>query len=1005
MFKHFVSLFLVLCVCSVSLAQTAAERTQLSEEIEQDLTTNILPFWLNHAVDTFNGGFFGEISSTGNGNLRAPKSAILGARILWAFSSAYRLYGIPAYRDMADRMQQYYLQHIIDSRYGGVFWQVTPDGGIADDTKQSYAAAFGIYALSEHFRATGTLASLEAAQNLYRTLETKVRDPKQGGYREVLSRDYSNAHVKGVDGRMTATKTMNTHIHILEAYTNLYKVWPVAEVRESLAALIEILEHRLYDVKTGHLILFCDDDWQSLEQVDSYGHDIETSWLLVEAAEALGDADVLARVKKQAVRMAEAALAEGMRPEGVMIYEKDEQGLNERQSWWVQSEAVVGCLNAWQITGQRKYFDQAVKTWRYIQQHFVDAQDGEWWRNLDAKGQPNRREPKGSMWNCPYHNSRMGFEAVRRLAPDAVHSEVMAWSNLTGVRTEGELIDFESSLRVGAFDRWMESTGRERQQNVRYRREGQTQIVNIPLHGAHFEQQVTDVDQQTVNLQWTAVADTTLAEAAYFCVALQPQYYAGAKIRLSGRKVTISAPERQIELTFNRPLKSFVREENGNRVVYCTLLPRLVKGETTEYQATLKVSGTHHHETMHVALDTQHPGARFAGFGGNFRIQNPGNDPKVIDFCLDNMRVAFGRVEFPWASWDKGGSTDSHVIASATMAQRLKSIGMPVVVSCWFPPQWALVAGQKRGRGGVAALRLEPSQKERIYESMASYLVFLKEQYGVEADYFSFNESDIGIDVLHTPQEHCDFIKEFGAVLASKHLPCKMLLGDNSDATTLHFIQPALADKDAHKYIGAVSFHSWRGCDDETLRGWRDAARSINVPLLVGEGSTDAAAWRYNSIFKESTFALYEINLYTRLCAICQPISILQWQLTADYSLLQGEGILGEQGPLRPTQRFYNLKQLAMTPADALAIPYSVDKENVNVAAFCNLAQGLSAVHVVNNGASCTGEVTGLPAQSRHAVVYVTNAHQHAEAHYLDVVDGSVKVEMPAESFVSILTY
>lgn len=141
------------------------------------------------------------------------------------------------------------------------------------------------------------------------------------------------------------------------------------------------------------------------------------------------------------------------------------------------------------------------------------------------------------------------------------------------------------------------------------------------------------------------------------------------------------------------------------------------------------------------------------------------------------------------------------------------------------------------------------------------------------------------------------------------------------------------------------------------------------------------------------------------MCAICQPLSILQWQLTADYSLLQGEGILADNGPLRPTQRFYNLKQLSMTPADALAIPFTVDKENVNVAAYSNLSQGESAVHVVNNGASCPIEVTGLPSQTRYAVVYVTNAHQNAEAQYLDVVDGAVRVEMPAESFVTILAY
>ena len=229
-----------------------------------------------------------------------------------------------------------------------------------------------------------------------------------------------------------------------------------------------------------------------------------------------------------------------------------------------------------------------------------------------------------------------------------------------------------------------------------------------------------------------------------------------------------------------------------------------------------------------------------------------------------------------------------------------------------------------------------------------------------------------------------------------------MLLGDNSDATTLDFLNPALADKDAHRYIGAVSFHSWRGCDDETLRRWHEAAQSINVPLIVGEGSTDAAAHRYSSIFKESTFALYEINLYTRLCAICQPLSILQWQLTADYSLLQGNGILGDNGQLRPTQRFHNLRQLAMTP-DAFAIPLTVDKDNINTAAFYNKAQNKSALHIVNNGASCKAEITGLPIDAKKATIYVTNAHQNSEAQQVEAAQGRLVVDMPAESFVTVL--
>ncbi len=999
--KRTIALFIFAATLLLGVAQTSAEKMNLRNEIEKDLTGNILPFWLKHASDP-NGGFYGEISREGKGNPATPKGAIMGARVLWTFSTAYRLYGNSDYKAMADRVQQYYIDNFIDKRYGGVFWTVDPDGGPDNDIKQTYAQAYAIYGLAAHFRATGDEKSLDAAIGIFRTLEEKVHDHAKGGYREVLARNFSKTDSKGVDGRIGPTKTMNTHIHVLEAFTTLYKVWPDASLRDCLQELIGILENKLYSPRTGHLLLFCDDDWNVLEEVDSYGHDIETSWLLCEAAQALGDDAITARIKKQAVKMVDVAMKEGLNAHGSMILEKNSKGIDRRLQWWPQCETIIGCINAWQITGNRKYFDQAAKTWQFVRDNFVDKQYGEWYRNLTPDFKPVVNEAKGSLWNCPYHNSRVGFELADRLAEKTVHSEVMAWSNITGVRTDGELIDFESALCVGTPGGNIEKTGRERQQNVKYHREGMTQIVDIPLHGAHFHQEVTDLNDRQVKLKLNVEADETLKEGAYFSIAFSPKYYSNAKIKTSGKKVTVIAPERNLTLAFDRKVKTTIKQENGDKVLYVTMLPTLRKGDKADFEATLTVDGTRHHETANINLDLTNPGARFLGFGGNFRIQNSKKDPEVIDYCLENMRVAMGRVEFPWAAWDKGGKNDSHVVESARMAARLKEIGMPVVVSCWFPPTWALEPGSKPQRPGVAALRLDAAKLDRSYDAIVSYLLFLKDEYGVEADYFSFNESDIGIDVLHTPQEHCDFIKALGAKMAQSHLRTKMLLGDNSDATTLDFLNPALADKDAHKYIGAVSFHSWRGCDDETLRRWREAAQSINVPLIVGEGSTDAAAHRYSSIFKESTFALYEINLYTRLCAICQPLSILQWQLTADYSLLQGNGILGDNGPLRPTQRFHNLRQLAMTP-DAFAIPLTVDKAGINTAAFYNKAQNKGAVHIVNNGASCKAVITGLPTGAKKATVFVTNAHQNSEAQQLEAAQGRLVVDMPAESFVTVL--
>lgn len=412
-----------------SKAQTRQAIDQLQAETETDLVDNLLPFWINHAVDP-DGGFYGTLFVDGSparpaagrmGRL-TEKGSILNARILWTFASAYRIYGYESYRQMADRAARYYIDHFIDRKYGGVFWTVDAEGAPSDVTKQSYPAAFGIYALSEYFRATGNQESLDAALAIYQTLEQHAHDKSRMGYIEVFNRDYTKAGDEGVDGDHGASKTMNTHIHIMEAYSNLYRVWPDAGLKANILELLDILSSKLYSPETKHLILFCKDDWTPLERVDSYGHDIETSWLLCEAAELVGDEALIRRTQQQAVEMTDVALAEGMEPSGVLQYERDADGkVNNKRSWWPQCETVIGCINAWQITGQKRYFDAAVHTWQYIKQHFIDPKDGGWHMLLTEDGQPTK-EPKASLWNCPYHNSRMGFELKSRLKHPAVHS-------------------------------------------------------------------------------------------------------------------------------------------------------------------------------------------------------------------------------------------------------------------------------------------------------------------------------------------------------------------------------------------------------------------------------------------------------------------------------------------------------------------------------------------------------------------------------------------------------
>lgn len=382
-------------------------------EVLADLKDNILPFWTSHICDPA-GGFFGAVRNDGVPVVTEDKGSVLNARILWTFSCAYRHFGLESHKAIADRAASYFLSHFIDNRHGGVYWSLRPDGTVSNNIKQSYATAFGIYGTAEHYRATGDMNSLEAAKKLFRTLQDKVHDSKWKGYYEVFGDDYNLTDTDGVDGVSGAVKTMNSHIHIMEAYTTLYRIWPDSEVRDALVELVNILQNRLYSKRTGHLILYCDEKWKPLKDIDSFAHDIETSWLLTETADALGIDSMTATIRKQSLQMVDAALS-GQRADGVMRDWHDTSGYAGKLSWWAQCETIIGCVNAWQLSGEEKYLDTALKVWSYVKGHFIDHRHGDWLKNLNADGTPLAGDMKVSEWNCPYHSCRMGFEMLNRL--------------------------------------------------------------------------------------------------------------------------------------------------------------------------------------------------------------------------------------------------------------------------------------------------------------------------------------------------------------------------------------------------------------------------------------------------------------------------------------------------------------------------------------------------------------------------------------------------------------
>jgi len=633
--------------------------------------------------------------------------------------------------------------------------------------------------------------------------------------------------------------------------------------------------------------------------------------------------------------------------------------------------------------------------------------------------------------------------------------EVMAWGNVTGIRVNGHLLELNTSICVaqpemaGVF-----CTGREKQQNS-YARSGKIETVKVQMRaprefrdaqGERWTMSATEVVEDIgagaakVDLEFTSPEDANIGGAFLGLELPASEFSSGAVelidpplkaalapgaaeqneyVRATAKGARFVSRGRTIEVAFNEPTLVIVRDDRRKgsynlQVLFAVMTGKSTAGQSAKKCFTFRVTGELDRDPVAITLDAEHPGQMFDGLGGNFRIQNTRMDGPVVDYVLDNLRVAWGRVDMPWHLWQpeeardpRAGAIHPAVQRAMEMSRQLAQRGMPVMVSAWYPPPWAVLGEIVRTpqpdtpRGNP----LNPEKMARIQESIASYLLHLKERYGVEAAMFSFNESDLGINVRQTPREHSELIKTLGAYFARKGLATKLALGDTSDANPIEFIQPALHDPEAARYIGAVDFHSWRGCTDEKLARWRDAARELNVPLVVAEGSTDAAAYRYPQILSEQSFALYEINLYLRILAIAQPRSILQWQMTADYSLLRGGGIFGESGPLRPTRRFWNLKQLASTPPRAFALPVSCDKQpNLTCAAFGDISGGNYAVHIVNNGAARTATLTGLPPGVDHLRMWVTDAENGMKEHdRVQVVDGRATFTLTATGFTTVM--
>ena len=419
--------------------------TIIKAEMQDVLQQNILRFWLEKMIDHENGGFYGRIDANEVLHPEAEKGAILNARILWSFSAAYRVLGNPEYLEAATRAKDYFIEHFIDKEYGGVYWSVDYKGNPLDTKKQFYAIGFAIYGMSEYARATGDREALECALQLFDCIEEYALDREYNGYIEACTREWGKiADMRLSELDANFPKSQNTHLHIIEPYANLYRclkelqastscdyvpvigsVLPVdvavsmetlIRVEAALRNVITIFTDYILNPETHHLDLFFEMDWtRGAGHLESYGHDIECSWLMHEAALVLGDPQVLEKVEP-IVRMVAKASEKGLRPDGSMIHEANltTGHVDDDLHWWVQAENVVGWFNLYQHFGDEQALQRAVQCWEYIKTQLIDWEHGEWHWSRHPDGSLNNVDDKAGFWKCPYHNSRMCLEIIER---------------------------------------------------------------------------------------------------------------------------------------------------------------------------------------------------------------------------------------------------------------------------------------------------------------------------------------------------------------------------------------------------------------------------------------------------------------------------------------------------------------------------------------------------------------------------------------------------------------
>jgi len=389
---------------------------QYREEMKVELK-NILAYWMRYTIDIEYGGFVGRIDHDNNIDSHAAKGSVLNSRILWTFSAAYNLTKNEEYLKVAERAFQYLSEYFIDKQFGGVYWTVNYIGEPLDTKKQIYALAFAVYGLSEFRSASQNEKALRFANDIYSDIIKYSYDEKNGGYIEALTRDWKETNDQRLSGKdANERKSMNTHLHVLEAFFNLYRVSPNEILKVQIQELVQLFADRIISKQTNHLVLFFDDEWNEKSNAVSYGHDIEAAWLIQEARESSDDQGLWALIRHRSIALTKAA-AEGLDEDGGLWYEYDpaKSHLIKQKHSWPQAEAMIGFFNAWQNTSDENFLKQSLKSWDFVKKYIHDKNGGEWYWGVYEDYSPMKQEDKVGVWKCPYHNSRACIEIINRI--------------------------------------------------------------------------------------------------------------------------------------------------------------------------------------------------------------------------------------------------------------------------------------------------------------------------------------------------------------------------------------------------------------------------------------------------------------------------------------------------------------------------------------------------------------------------------------------------------------